>query len=453
MNIVIVGIGKVGHALAEHLAAEGHDITVIDHRPEVVAHAGDILDIIGAVGNGASYRVQKEAGVQNADLLIAASDSDEVNMLCCLVAKKLGVSTTIARVRNPEYESQLGLMTDELGISLAINPERETAREISRILRFPSATKVETFAKGRIELVEYRIPQGSPLAGLCLTDLGKTVRAHVLICAVQRAGEVLIPDGSFRLQEGDKINITAPIAQMEGFFRQLGAYRDRADTVMIVGAGKITYYLTAELNKMGMKVKVLDRSPERCEDFAHSFPDVLVIQGDATDHELLTEEGLDHCDAFVALTGLDELNIMLSMYAGVHEVGRSIAKVNRNSFAEIVSKTGIVESIVSASGVTVNRIAQYVRALQNSTGSNVQALHRMVDNQVEALEFHIGAGARVTGVPLSELAIKSNILIASIRRRDGDAILPSGQDVLQEGDSVVVVTTRTGLNDLNDILK
>lgn len=453
MKIVVVGIGKVGHALAEHLAEEGHDITVIDQRPDIVSHTCDVLDVIGAVGNGASYHVQKEAGVQNADLLIAASDSDEVNLLCCLVAKKLGVSNTIARVRNPEYENQLGLMMNELGISLAINPERETAREISRVLRFPIATKVETFAKGRVELVEYRIPPKSPLAGLRLSDIGHTIRARVLVCAVQRGEEVLIPDGNFILLEGDRINITAPIAQMEDFFRQLGAYRDRAHNVMIIGAGKISYYLTDLLRKMSIKVKVLDRDKTRCEAFSHSFPDVLVIEGDATDHELLSEEGLDNCDAFVALTGLDELNIMLSMYAGVHAVGRSIAKVNRNSFAEIVSKTGIVESIISASGVTVNRIVQYVRALVNSSGSNVQALHRMVDNRVEALEFIVGAGSRVIGVPLKELSTKSELLIACIHRAGSAAILPSGQDVLREGDSVVIVTTRTGLNDINDILK
>lgn len=453
MKIVIVGIGKVGYALAKHLAGEDHDVTVIDNRPGVVEHVSDVLDVLAVCGNGASYQIQQEAGVGSADLLIAASDSDEVNILCCLVAKKLGVEKTIARVRNPEYEQQLGLMKQELGISLAINPERETAREISRILRFPTATKVETFAKGRVELVEYRIPEGSRLDGMALCDISTTLHTRVLVCAVQRESEVVIPDGRFVLRAGDKINVTAPQQLLEDFFRQLGVFRDRAQNIMIVGAGKISYYLAEQLCAMQMKVKIVDRDEKRCRDFSEAFPGVLVILGDGTDHDLLCEEGLEDCDAFVALTGLDELNIMLSMYAGCHKIGRSIAKVNRNSFAEIVSKTGIVESIISASGVTVSRILLYVRAMQNSTGSNVRALHRMVDNRVEALEFGIGPNSRLVGIPFKDLRIKSNTLVACINRPDGTTIIPSGQDMLQEGDGAVVVTTRTGLGDINDILK
>lgn len=453
MKIVIVGIGKVGHALAEHLAGEGHDITVIDNRPGIVEHLSDVLDVIGVCGNGANYKIQEEAGARLAHLLIAATDSDEVNILCCLVAKKLGVQETIARVRNPEYEQQLSLMKDELGISLSINPEMETAREISRILRFPTATKVETFAKGRIELIEYRIPQESRLTGMSLREIGRLLHTRVLVCAVQRGEEVTIPDGSFVLQAGDKINVTAPQQSLEDFFRQLGVFRDRAQNVMIVGAGKISYYLAEQLCAMRMQVRVVDRDEKRCREFSEAVPAALVIHGDGTDHELLCEEGLDGSDAFVALTGLDELNIMLSMYAGCHKVGRSIAKVNRNSFAEIVNKTGIVESIVSTSGVTVSRILQYVRAMQNSAGSNVRALHRMVENRVEALEFGIGQGARLVGVPFKELQLKSDLLIACITRPDGRTIIPSGQDMLQEGDSAVVVTTRAGLGDINDILK
>lgn len=452
MKIVVVGIGKVGHALTEQLVNEGHDITVIDNRPGMAEHLAESLDVIGVSGNGAIYKVQQEAGVQNADLLIAATDSDELNMVCCLVAKKLGARHTIARVRNPEYESQLGMMRQELGLSLSINPERETAREIARILRFPAAAKVETFAKGRVELVEYRIPEGSRLDGMALKNIG-SLHAKVLICAVQRGADVFIPTGEFVLCAGDKINVSAKPTELESFFRGLDAFKDHARDVMIIGGSRIAYYLAEQLSTMRMQVRLVDRDEKRCQEFSEQLPGVLVIHGDATDHELLCEEGLESSDAFVALTGLDELNIMLTMYARFHNVGRSIAKVSRNSFSEIVNRSGIVESVVSTSGVTVNRIIQYVRAMENSIGGGVRTLHRMVGNRVEALEFGVAKECLLIGIPFKDLQLKKDLLIACITRPNGAVIIPSGQDTLQEGDSVIIVTTRSGLSDINDILK
>lgn len=452
MKIVVVGIGKVGHALTEQLVNEGHDITIIDNRPGMAEHLAESLDVIGVSGNGAIYKVQQEAGVQNADLLIAATDSDELNMVCCLVAKKLGARHTIARVRNPEYESQLGMMRQELGLSLSINPERETAREIARILRFPAAAKVETFAKGRVELVEYRIPEGSRLDGMALKNIG-SLHAKVLICAVQRGEDVFIPTGEFVLRAGDKINVSAKPTELESFFRGLDAFKDHARDVMIIGGSHIAYYLAEQLSSMRMQVRLVDRDEKRCQEFSEQLPDVLVIHGDATDHELLCEEGLESSDAFVALTGLDELNIMLTMYARFHHVGRSIAKVSRNSFSEIVNRSGIVESVVSTSGVTVNRIIQYVRAMENSIGGGVRALHRMVENRVEALEFGVAKECLLIGTPFKDLQLKKDLLIACITRPNGAVIIPSGQDTLQEGDSVIIVTTRSGLSDINDILE
>ena len=452
MKIVIVGIGKVGRALAEHLSCEGHNVAVIDNRPGMVQHLAEELDVLGIEGNGAAYPVQQQARAGAADLVIAATDSDEVNMITCMTAKKLGAKNTIARVRTAEYEKQLRFMQQEMGLSLSINPERETARDIARILRFPAVAKVETFAKGRVELVEYHIPQESRLDGMALKDVAATLRVKVLVCAVRRGEQVIIPDGSYVLQAGDCISVTAKPQELESFFRALGVFRDHARNVMIVGAGRITRYLAEQLTQMKMRVRVLDRDEQRCIDMSEAVPPALVIHGDATDVHLLAEEGLDDSDAFVALTGLDELNIMLAMYARCHGVGCSVAKVNRNSFTELINKTGIVESTVSTSAVTVSRILQYVRAMENSTGGGVIALHRMVEGEVEALEFHIAEDSPLVGVPFKDLSFRQDLLVGCITRPNGEVIIPSGGDALQAGDSAVVITTLTGLRDIQDIL-
>ena len=453
MKIVIVGIGKVGRALAEHLSKEGHDVAVIDNRPGIAERLAEELDVLGIEGNGAAYTVQQQARAGQADLVIAATDGDEVNMIACMTAKKLGAKNTIARVRSAEYEGQLRFMQQEMGLSLSINPERETARDIARILRFPAVAKVETFAKGRVELVEYHIPQGSLLDGMPLKEIAASMQVKVLVCAVRRGEEIIIPDGNYVLGAGDCISVTAKPQELENFFRALGVFRDHARNVMIVGAGRITRYLAEQLSQMKMRVRVVDRDEQRCIDMSEAVPTTLVIHGDATDVHLLAEEGLDDSDAFVALTGLDELNIMLAMYARCHNIDCSVAKVNRNSFTELIQKTAIVESTVSTSVVTVSRILQYVRALENSTGGGVIALHRIVENRVEALEFHVTEGSPLVGVPFKELSTRPNVLVGCITRPNGQVIIPSGGTVLSAGDRVIVISHSTDIQAFRDIFE
>lgn len=454
MKIIIVGLGKVGRALTRQLVNDGHDIVVVDPNAEVVEEIGNIFDVRGVTGNGGCYDVQKEAFAAGADLLIATTSSDETNILACLVAKKVGTQHTIARIRNPEYERQLRFMRSELGLSMVINPEKATAREIARVLRFPSAIKLEQFSKQRIELVEYRIGPGNPLEGLRLSDLYANIRVKVLICAVARGQETIIPSGSFELRAGDLVYLTAAPSQLEEFFRRLGLFKAKATDVMIVGASRMAYYLAKELTTMHMEVTMIDNNLARCQEMSDKLPGTMVINGDGTDSELLDEEGIEEMDAFVALTGLDETNIILSMYASQFNNCKVVAKINRRSFADLVTAKGMVDSIVSAGAVTTELIVQYVRAMQNSIGdSNIKTLHRVVDDKVEALEFGVGPNMPFAGVPLMELNLKNGILIAGIVRPNGQTIIPSGKDAMQAGDDVIIVTTSKDLKDLRDILK
>ncbi len=453
MKIIIVGLGKVGRALTRQLTADKHDVVVIDQRADVVDDTVNIYDVRGVVGNGGVYDTQAEAFDGGADLLIATTSSDENNILACLVAKRLNTRHTIARIRDPEYEKQLRFMRKELGVSMVVNPEKATAREISRVLRFPNAVKLETFSKQRIELVEYRLAPKDPLAGLRLSDTYKNLGVRVLVCAVSRGGALTIPDGSFVLQPGDRIYLTATPKNLEAFFRSLGLFKASASSVMIVGASKMGYYLAKELCGMRMKVRIVDSDPARCQELSDQLPEALVICGDGSDSELLAEEGLREADAFVALTGLDETNIILAMYASQQENCKVVAKINRRSFAELAVGKGLVDSYVSTGMVTVEQIVQYVRAMQNSRGSNVKTLHRIVDEQVEALEFGVDAALPFLGVPFRELKTRSNVLIAGIVRSDGTVIIPSGQDALRAGDDVIVVTTGRDLADLRDIIE
>jgi trk system potassium uptake protein TrkA len=347
MKIVVVGLGKVGRALTQQLSADKHDIVVIDRNPTIVDDICNICDVRGVTGNGGCYEVQAEAFEGGADLLIAATDSDEINILACLVAKKLNTRHTIARIRNPEYEKQLRFMRQELGLSMVINPEKATAREIARVLRFPNALKLEQFSKQRFELVEYRLTEGNPLTGLQLSDLYSNMRVKMLICAVARGKQITIPTGSFTLEEGDTIYLMATPQELEQFFRRLGIFKERANNVMVVGASRMAYYLVKELSEMNMHVTVIDNNPARCQDMSEKIPRALIIQGDGTDSELLAEEGIADMDAFVALTGLDETNIILAMYASQLNHCKVVAKINRKSFADVVTERGLVDSLVS----------------------------------------------------------------------------------------------------------
>ena len=453
MKIVIVGDGKVGQALTGRLAEEGHDVVVIDSSPKALRTSVEIHDVMGVNGNGASYAVQKEAGVGEADLLIAATSGDELNLLCCMLAKKLGARHTIARVRNPDYADQLVLMKEELGLSMTVNPELAAAREIARMLRFPSALKLDSFARGQVELVEIKVKADSPLLGQALYALSSRLGIRILICAVRRGEEVYIPTGDFVLQEGDKITITASPSELDSLFRKLGIYRHKIHRVMVVGGGRIAYYLAKQLLRLGMSVKIIEQDAARCEQLSEALPKAHNILGDGTERELLEEEGIADMDALVAVTGMDEENIIISMYAGTLGLAKVVTKINRMSFQEILDGAGI-ESVITPKGITVNQIIRYVRAMDNSKGSNVETLHRIVGGRVEALEFNVAKNCQgeLTGIPLKDLRTRKDLLIACIIRGQ-QIIYPGGNDTIEERDNVIVVTTGHQLQDLSDILE
>lgn len=453
MKIVIVGAGKVGVALARQLSVE-NKVTIVDQNAQLIDNIINVLDVMGVCGNGASYDVQVDADVAHAELLIATTSSDEINILACLVAKKLGVQHTIARIRNPEYEKQLRFMRGELGLSMSINPEKATAHEIARVLRFPNAVKLESFSKGRLELVEYRLNAKSLLEGIKLSSLYESLRVRVLICAVSRKGETIIPSGDFVLEAGDIIYLTSSPQELEQFFRHLGVFRGKASSVMIVGASRICYYLASELLEMGMSVKIIDQDQKRCVDMSEKLPRALVIVGDGTDSELLQEEGIHQVDAFVAISGMDEANILMAMSASRQSGDcKVVAKINRKSLVDLVSAQGMIDSVVSTGAITTELILQYVRAMRNASGTQVKTLHRLVDGAVEALEFGVTADVPFAGVPLRDLPLKSGLLVAGIVRQNGKIVFPSGEDALNLGDDVIVVTTDTSLQDIRDILQ
>ncbi|MBQ7474959.1 MAG: Trk system potassium transporter TrkA [Clostridia bacterium] len=453
MKIIIIGAGKVGRSLAESLSSENHEVTVVDTNKDVIEDIVNTCDIMGICGNGALYGIEEEAGARSADLVIAATDADEINLLICMLAKKLGTKHAIARVRNPEYEHQLRIMRDDFGLSMAINPEKATAREIARVLRFPTAIKLESFAKGRLELLEYLIGKGSRLDGVALADLSSSVRARVLICAVEREGHVTIPSGDFVLKEGDTIYITASSGELRNFFSHLGALRAGVSSAIIAGGSNIGYYLAKELKDAGIKFTIIDKDPARCRFLSEHFPDELVINGDASDIELLAEEGLSKTDSFVALTGIDEANILLSMYAVKHGVGKVVSKVNKRSFADLVSRGALTDTIVSPSAITADRILQYVRSMRTSPENGIRTLHQLVGGRVEAVEFIASAQTGLTGKPLSVLSIRDDILIAAIVRSNGRIVIPDGSSEIEDGDSVIVITMDKTLTALPDIVR
>ncbi len=452
MNIIIAGCGKVGGALAEQLSREGHDITVIDQRSEAIERATNLSDVRGIVGNGASYNIQKEAGIESADLLIAVTNADEVNLLCCLIAKKAGGCQTIARVRNPVYHQEIRHIKEELGLSLAINPEWAVAMEIARLLRFPSAIEIDTFARGRIELLRFRLDEDNPLCGRKIRTISELNQCQVLICIVERGNQVLIPDGEMDLQAGDIVSIVASSLNASRFFRLIGIETNQVRNTMIIGGGKITFYLARKLLEMGIQVKIIEKSRGRCEELSELLPKAMIINGDGSDQELLAEEGLAEAEGFVALTDMDEENIMLALYAKSMGHGKKITKVNSSTYDAIIEALDI-GSIVHPKLITAESILQYVRAMQNSIGSNVETLYRLVGGSVEALEFIVREKSGITDVPLQDLELKSGLLVCAISR-GGKIIIPKGQDSLRAGDSVVLITTKCGeLRDLSDILK
>ena len=450
MKIIIVGVGKIGRIITEYLSHEGHDIVVIDIDPLIVQQAVDTFDVRGVIGNGANYDIQIQAEADKTDVMIAATESDELNILCCLVGKKNGIKHTIARVRNPEYAKQIGFMYSDLGLNMIVNPEYEAASEILQILKFPSAIRIDTFAQGKAEIVEIKVPANSMLVGKTLSAINQELAVRFLVCAVVRAGEVYIPSGNFILMENDNIHITAAKPEIGKFFRKLKILRQRAKKIMIIGGSRITYYLARQLSESRVDVKIIEMDQVRAHELGEQFPDAVVINGDGTNQELLLEEGIQAVDALVTLTGNDEENIIASLYAKTINVPKVITKVNRISYYNILEKLDL-GTIISPKAITANQILRYVRSLSNSITSQVKTLYKLVNNQVEAAEFYISQETNYTGIKFRNLALRNNILIACIIR-DKAVIIPHGDDFLQVGDSAIIVTTQK-LKDLEDILK
>ncbi len=451
MNIVIVGCGRIGSTLVQELSGENHDISIIDEKAEIVQELAETCDVLGVIGNGASYSILSEAGVEDADIVIAVTNSDELNLLCCLIAKKAGKCQTLARVRNPVYYDEIKFIQEEMGISRVLNPELGAAYEIARLLRFPSAMEVNKFSKGRMEMLKYRIPAGSRLDGLNLSEISIHLNCDILVCAVERKKELIIPTGTFELRERDIISFMAtPNAAMD-FFRKIGEKENQVHDVMIVGGSKIAFYLCKQLASSGIHVKLIDKSLERCEELSDLLPKTMVIHGNGMDHNLLLEEGLSDTDAFLSLTNHDEENIFLSLYVQEQTEVKLVTKVQKINYDAMISRLDL-GSMIYPEYITAQYLVQYVRAKQNSIGSNIENLYKLMDGRAEALEFHIQKGSPVIGIPIQDLPIIKNLLICSIYR-NGRARIPNGQDIILEDDLVVVITTKKGLHDIKDILK
>ena len=394
----------------------------------------------------------KDAGIETADLMIAVTDSDELNLLCCLIAKKAGNCHTIARVRNPVYKKEINFIKEELGLSMVINPEEAAASEAGRLLKLPSATKIETFARGRAELVRLVIDENSRLCDLALKDIPADLKKQVIIAVVSRGNEVYTPDGNFILRAGDEITIFGSSKNTVSFFKKLGLPSAKVHSTIIIGGGETAYYLAMQLIALGIKVTIFDKDPVRCKELTDLLPQALIINGDGTDKDMLLEEGVTRTESFVTLTNLDEENIMLSMYVkSINPKAKLITKVHRVNYGDIIGSLNI-GSIIYPKNITADRIVQFVRGMSASKDSNIETLYKLNDDKVEALEFIVRNGSPVIGKPLSQMKIKKGVLIACINHY-GEIISPTGESVIRDRDSVIVVTTLTGLKDISDILE
>lgn len=450
MNIIIAGDGKVGSTLARQLSAEGYDITLIDSDRQVLNSSMERMDVMAVHGNCAAMDVLLQAGIKDADLLIAATSADEVNLLCCTTAHGLNPKLhTIARIRNPEYTEQIYEMRDIFGLSMAINPEKQAATEIERLLKYPGFLRRDTFAKGRSEIVELRIDDDSKLRGVSMMDLPGIVKCRVLVCAVLRNGTAVTPGANFVLEEGDRIFVTAPTETLTQLLKNLGIITRRARRVILCGGGRVSYYLASMLLKSGISVQIIENDLTRCKELATMLPDACVVHGDATDQSLLENEGLSSCDALVTLTGIDELNMIISLYGNSRDLPQVITKLGHAENRNIIDSLAL-GSIVCPKELCCSTIVRYVRAMQNQTGAAV-SLHSIADGQAEAVEFLVDSTTRNCGTPLKELKLKPNVLLASITHGSRSQV-PNGNSVFTEGDSLVVVTSERGkLQQLNDI--
>ena len=452
MNIVVVGLGKIGEKIIELLVREGeHNITAVDLNHDVLRDVVNIYDVIGVSGSGTNMDVLNEAGVENADILIAVTDSDEINLLTCFIARKMGDCKTIARVRNPEYGKELHLFKEDLGLAMIINPEYTAAKEIARVLRFPSAIQIDTFAKGRVEILKFRLQKGSPICDMKLAEVGSKIGSNVLVCGVERGDEAFIPAGDFVLKEGDFISIVATIKDATEFIKRIGIKTNKVSDCMVVGGGKTTVYLANDLIKSGIDVKIIEQNPQKCDLLCSLVPNATIINGDGTENLLLQEEGIKNAESFVALTNIDEENVMLSLYAKTQTNGKIVTKINRIGYDEVIRNMGL-DTIIYPKDITAEYIVRFVRSMNNSIGSNIETMHYILDGKAEALEFRIAEKSPVAGKTLEAISLKSGVLIACIIRNN-QIITPRGKDMMLVGDTVIVVTTNKGFNDISDILK
>ncbi len=450
MKIILVGCGKVGRALARQLSEEKHNVTVIDTNPEKIEAITEELDVLGVTGNGASNAILTEAGLDTADVLIAVTGSDELNLLCCVFAKKTGHCHAIARVRNPMYSHQLGFIKQQLGISTIINPELTAAREISRLLRFPAASQIDTFADGKVRLIKFELLPEHGLNGVALRDIIQKIGSDILICAVERGGSVAIPNGNFVLQDGDLVSFVATHENAVDFFRKLHLPTRPVRSALLVGGGTIGYYLAKDLLAHDIQVRIVDKNPARCETLATDLPGAVVLHGDVADRQFLQAAGMGMAEAFVSITDMDEENILLSMFARKHTNAKLITKVNRLEFDDVLDTLN-VGSVIYPKYMVCDFVIQYVRALANGAGNNLKTMYRILDDRVEALEFTVDEESAATAAPLMQLKLKPNQLICCIMRGNR-VIIPRGADRIQVGDSVIVVTLENGLHDIRDIL-
>ena len=450
MKILIVGLGKVGFAIARQLSAEMHDITMIDTDPAALSVANNTLDVMCMEGNGASISVLVSAGVRDADLVCAVTNSDETNLVCCLIAKKLGAKHTVARVRNPEYYADAKLLMQEIGLDMVINPDRSAAQEIGRILSFPAAFRVEPFARGRIDMIGFQVMDGDEIAGVPLCELTRERRAEVLVCAAQRKGAYIIPRGDFVPMVGDSLYMVGAKEELQKMLRYMGRKWQKVKMVSAIGGSRIAEYLAQELKKAGTELRIVEKDAGKCQRLAAKLPDAILIHGDGSDQQLLQQENIFAADALVSLTGRDEENLLIAFSAQRSGVGKVIAKMSHPNYMDLIKETGL-ESIISPKDIIANQITRYVRALANSQGSSVESLYRMFDGAVEALEFIVSADCPFVNIPLKDLRLKSGILIAAIAR-DEEILIPGGGTCIYPGDRVVVVSSRQELGDLKDIL-
>lgn len=450
MKIVIIGDGKVGYSLAENLSKENHDVTIIDKNPEALKKAAENLDVMCIRGNGVSTKILLEAGVDESDLLIAATTSDEMNMVCCLTAKKLGVEHTIARIRDPEYANELSILKTELGLDMVINPEQAAGIEIARLIKFPPAINVEIFAKGRVEMVEINVTPDMAIANMQLKNIANQISSSVLIGAVHRGDDIIIPDGEFKIQEHDTIYIIGQPARVFDFCKRIGIHVQRIKNVMIMGGGRIAYYLAQYLDEMNIKVKIIEIDRERCRELTELLPHALVICGDGSDETLLRSENFSDMGAFVAVTGRDEDNLISALLAKQHGVKKVVAKVHRMSHSDIIRSMGI-DNVVSPKLITTNYIIRYVRGLKNAMGNPVNALYRIVENKAEVIELTAVNSVKYIDIPLKKLNVIKGILIAAIVRKN-EIIIPNGNDVIKPGDNVILITKDKEITDLDNII-